>query len=168
MLHILHGFLVIPLITYITKWQVNNVINCGIYVFTPKIFSIIEEVYHRKGDRGNSAQFLIHNFLCMRLYVAILTFQFWYVDCSWCRPCIYLWGLPVNEKVQSNLLVCLCIFNNEIFSYNFFTVLIKFSSRSIPTGFVRLDEDILSPLAGKKELYAYETNDFWQQIKTPG
>lgn len=68
-------------------------------------------------------------------------------------------------------LICLfvCVYLiMKFLSYNFFTLLIKFSSRSIPTGFVRLDEDILSPLAGKKELYAYETNDFWQQIKTPG
>lgn len=34
--------------------------------------------------------------------------------------------------------------------------------------FVRLDQDILSPLAGKKKLYTYETMDFWEQIKTPG
>ncbi|KAL3818657.1 hypothetical protein ACJIZ3_004562 [Penstemon smallii] len=40
--------------------------------------------------------------------------------------------------------------------------------RSLPTDFVRLDQDILSPLAGKKKLYVYETRDFWEQIKTPG
>ncbi|KAI3740404.1 hypothetical protein L2E82_30833 [Cichorium intybus] len=33
--------------------------------------------------------------------------------------------------------------------------------------FVRLDQDILSPLAVKKQLYTYETMDFWEQIKTP-
>lgn len=33
---------------------------------------------------------------------------------------------------------------------------------------MRLDQDILSPLAGKKQLYTYETLDFWEQIKTPG
>jgi mannose-1-phosphate guanylyltransferase len=38
----------------------------------------------------------------------------------------------------------------------------------IPTDFVRLDQDILSPLAGKKRLYTYETMDFWEQIKSPG
>jgi mannose-1-phosphate guanylyltransferase len=41
-------------------------------------------------------------------------------------------------------------------------------NRSLPTDFVRLDQDILSPLAGKKQLYTYETMDFWEQIKTPG
>ncbi|CAI9773761.1 unnamed protein product [Fraxinus pennsylvanica] len=41
-------------------------------------------------------------------------------------------------------------------------------NRSSPSGFVRLDQDILSPLAGKKQLYVYETMDFWEQIKTPG
>ncbi|KAF2308639.1 hypothetical protein GH714_011632 [Hevea brasiliensis] len=39
---------------------------------------------------------------------------------------------------------------------------------SFPTDFVRLDQDILSPLAGKKQLYTYETMNFWEQIKTPG
>lgn len=33
---------------------------------------------------------------------------------------------------------------------------------------MRLDQDILTPLAGKKKLYTFETNDFWEQIKTPG
>lgn len=40
--------------------------------------------------------------------------------------------------------------------------------RTFPIDFVRLDQDILSPLAGKKQLYTYETMDFWEQIKTPG
>ncbi|PIN09047.1 Mannose-1-phosphate guanylyltransferase [Handroanthus impetiginosus] len=39
--------------------------------------------------------------------------------------------------------------------------------RSLPTDFVRLDQDILSPLAGKRQFYVYETMDFWEQIKTP-
>ncbi|WCJ36023.1 Mannose-1-phosphate guanyltransferase alpha [Euphorbia peplus] len=42
------------------------------------------------------------------------------------------------------------------------------ATRSPSTDFVRLDQDILSPLAGKKKLYTYETMDFWEQIKTPG
>ncbi|XP_073023587.1 uncharacterized protein [Primulina eburnea] len=42
------------------------------------------------------------------------------------------------------------------------------ANRSLPTDFVRLDQDILSPLAGKKQFYVYETLDFWEQIKTPG
>ncbi|KAK4767890.1 hypothetical protein SAY87_003031 [Trapa incisa] len=41
-------------------------------------------------------------------------------------------------------------------------------TRNLPSDFVRLDQDILSPLAGKKQLYTYETLDFWEQIKTPG
>ncbi|KAG2714432.1 hypothetical protein I3843_03G029500 [Carya illinoinensis] len=41
-------------------------------------------------------------------------------------------------------------------------------TRTFPMDFVRLDQDILSPLAGKKQLYTYETMDFWEQIKTPG
>jgi small-conductance mechanosensitive channel len=40
--------------------------------------------------------------------------------------------------------------------------------RATPTKFVRLDQDILTPLAGKKKLYTFETTDFWEQLKTPG
>lgn len=40
--------------------------------------------------------------------------------------------------------------------------------RAMQADFVRLDQDILTPLAGKKKLYTFETNDFWEQIKTPG
>ncbi|XP_043723607.1 mannose-1-phosphate guanyltransferase alpha-like [Telopea speciosissima] len=42
------------------------------------------------------------------------------------------------------------------------------ATKTFPTDFVRLDQDILSPLAGKKQLYTFETLDFWEQIKTPG
>ncbi|KAL8529753.1 hypothetical protein ACS0TY_006982 [Phlomoides rotata] len=42
------------------------------------------------------------------------------------------------------------------------------ANKSLPADFVRLDQDILSPLAGKKQFYVYETRDFWEQIKTPG
>lgn len=42
------------------------------------------------------------------------------------------------------------------------------ATKALPTDFVRLDQDILTPLAGKKKLYTYETSDFWEQIKTPG
>ncbi|XP_074279417.1 uncharacterized protein LOC141604803 isoform X2 [Silene latifolia] len=65
---------------------VSDLINCGVYVFTPEIFSAIQGVIDNKDDKD----------------------------------------------------------------------------------FVRLDQDILSPLAGKKQLYTYETLDFWEQIKTPG
>eukprot|EP01018_Ginkgo_biloba_P014052 Gb_40673 [translate_table: standard] len=42
------------------------------------------------------------------------------------------------------------------------------ATKTLPTDYVRLDQDILTPLAGKKKLYTYETLDFWEQIKTPG
>lgn len=42
------------------------------------------------------------------------------------------------------------------------------TGRVIPTDFLRLDQDILTPLAGKQQLYTFETPDFWEQIKTPG
>ncbi|KAL0450621.1 UNVERIFIED_CONTAM: Mannose-1-phosphate guanyltransferase alpha [Sesamum latifolium] len=84
---------------------VSNLINCGVYVFTPKIFSVIQEVFLLREDR------------------VLLHLIFWLLDLSF---------------------------------------------RSLPSDFVRLDQDILSPLAGKKQLYTYETTDFWEQIKTPG
>ncbi|KAK3013869.1 hypothetical protein RJ639_009266 [Escallonia herrerae] len=70
---------------------VSDLINCGVYVFTPEIFSAIQDVFSYREDTG--------------------------------------W---------------------------------------ISKDFVRLDQDILSPLAGKKQLYTYETMEFWEQIKTPG
>ncbi|XP_057769469.1 uncharacterized protein LOC130989518 [Salvia miltiorrhiza] len=86
---------------------VSNLINCGIYVFTPNIFSVIQEVYLLREDKA------------------------------------YTRHTPSYESQQ-------------------------FAIRSLPTDFVRWDQDILSPLAGKKQLYTYETTEFWEQIKTPG
>ncbi|XP_027358353.1 mannose-1-phosphate guanyltransferase alpha-like isoform X3 [Abrus precatorius] len=80
---------------------VSDLINCGVYIFTPDIFTAIQDV----------AANLRH--------------------------------VSSFEALQS-------------------------ATRTIPTDFVRLDQDILSPLAGKKQLYTYETMDFWEQIKTPG
>lgn len=36
----------------IPQLQVSNLINCGVYVFTPKIFSVIQEVYLLREDKG--------------------------------------------------------------------------------------------------------------------
>ncbi|POO01788.1 Nucleotidyl transferase domain containing protein [Trema orientale] len=87
---------------------VSDLINCGVYVFTPEIFTAIQDVSTHREDRANL------------------------------------------RRVSS------------------FEALQSATSRSLPTDFVRLDQDILSPLAGKKQLYTYETMDFWEQIKTPG
>ncbi|XP_061369641.1 uncharacterized protein LOC133312457 isoform X3 [Gastrolobium bilobum] len=78
---------------------VSDRINCGVYIFTPDIFTAIEGVSTQRKDRAS---------------------VYW--------------------------LIC----------------------RSLPANYVRLDQDILTPLAGKKQLYIYETKDFWEQIKTPG
>lgn len=86
---------------------VSDLINCGVYVFTPGIFSAIRDVSIHREDRAN------------------------------------LRRVSSFEALQS-------------------------ASRTLSTDFVRLDQDILSPLAGKKQLYTYETMDFWEQIKTPG
>lgn len=86
---------------------VSDLINCGVYVFTPDIFSAIQDMSMHREDRAT-----LHHFSSF-------------------------------EALQ-------------------------LSTRSLPTDFVRLDQDILSPLAGKKKLYTYETMDFWEQIKTPG
>ncbi|KAK9221329.1 hypothetical protein WN944_009755 [Citrus x changshan-huyou] len=87
--------------------EVSDLINCGVYVFTPDIFTAIQGVLTHREDRANIRQ--VSSF----------------------------------EAFQS-------------------------ATRTLPVDFVRLDQDILSPLAGKKQLYTYETTDFWEQIKTPG
>ncbi|KAH7857471.1 hypothetical protein Vadar_013117 [Vaccinium darrowii] len=86
---------------------VSDRINCGVYIFTPDIFTAIGGVSTQRKDRAN------------------------------------LRRMSSFEALQS-------------------------ATRSLPSDFVRLDQDILSPLAGKKQLYTYETMDFWEQIKTPG
>ncbi|XP_052886411.1 uncharacterized protein LOC108489693 isoform X2 [Gossypium arboreum] len=86
---------------------VSDLINCGVYVFTPDIFTAIQEVSTHREDQAN------------------------------------LRHLSSFETLQS-------------------------PTRALPQDFVRLDQDILSPFAGKKQLYTYETMDFWEQIKTPG
>ncbi|PIM97406.1 Mannose-1-phosphate guanylyltransferase [Handroanthus impetiginosus] len=86
--------------------EVSDLINCGVYVFTPEIFSIIHDVFLLREGRADVRH------------------------------------VSTYEAQQL--------------------------TRSLPTDFVRLDQDILSPLAGKKKLYTHETMDFWEQIKTPG
>ncbi|XP_057474829.1 uncharacterized protein LOC130762955 [Actinidia eriantha] len=86
---------------------VSDRINCGVYVFTPDIFTAIRGVSTQRKDRAN------------------------------------LRRMSSFEALQ-------------------------YATRSLPSDFVRLDQDILSPLAGKKQLYTYENMDFWEQIKTPG
>ncbi|RWR91018.1 ADP-glucose pyrophosphorylase family protein [Cinnamomum micranthum f. kanehirae] len=86
---------------------VSDRINCGVYVFSPDIFSFIQDVSILRRDRAN------------------------------------LRRVSSFEALQS-------------------------ATKTLPTDFVRLDQDILSPLAGKKLLYTYETLNFWEQIKTPG
>ncbi|KAK3406732.1 hypothetical protein EUGRSUZ_K02882 [Eucalyptus grandis] len=86
---------------------VSDLINCGVYIFTPEIFSAIRNVSTQRKDRAN------------------------------------LKRVSSFEALQP-------------------------ATRNLPTDFMRLDQDILSPLAGKRQLYTYETMDFWEQIKTPG
>ncbi|XP_042497707.1 mannose-1-phosphate guanyltransferase alpha-like [Macadamia integrifolia] len=86
---------------------VSDLINCGVYIFTPDIFTTIQDVSTQRKDRAN------------------------------------LRRVSSFEALQS-------------------------ATKTLPSDFVRLDQDILSPLAGKKQLYTYETLDFWEQIKTPG
>ncbi|OAY67610.1 Mannose-1-phosphate guanyltransferase alpha [Ananas comosus] len=86
---------------------VSDLINCGVYIFTPDIFNAIEDVFTERKDRANIRR--------------VTSF----------------------EALQS-------------------------ATKALPADYVRLDQDILSPLAGKKVLYTYETLDFWEQIKTPG
>ncbi|KVH92748.1 Bacterial transferase hexapeptide repeat-containing protein [Cynara cardunculus var. scolymus] len=85
---------------------VSDLINCGVYIFTPEIFNVIEDIHTHYEDRAN------------------------------------LHTLSSSEALWS-------------------------ATKTPAKDFVRLDQDILSPLAGKKQLYTYETMDFWEQIKTP-
>ncbi|CAF1911223.1 unnamed protein product [Brassica napus] len=85
---------------------VSDRINCGVYVFTPEIFTAIRDVSSQRNDTAT------------------------------------LRRVSSYEALQP--------------------------ATRIPADFVRLDQDILSPLAGKKQLYTYETMDFWEQIKSPG
>ncbi|PPD90321.1 hypothetical protein GOBAR_DD12723 [Gossypium barbadense] len=91
---------------------VSDRINCGVYVFTPDIFTAIQGVSSQRKDRAN------------------------------------LRRLSSFEALQSATRAPI--------------------TRNPPSDFVRLDQDILTPFAGKKKLYTYETMDFWEQIKTPG
>ncbi|KAL1564942.1 mannose-1-phosphate guanylyltransferase [Salvia divinorum] len=86
---------------------VSDRINCGVYIFTPDIFTAIQGVSSQRKDRATLRR--VSSFEALQ---------------------------PAN--------------------------------RSLPSDFVRLDQDILSPLAGKKQFYVYETTDYWEQIKTPG
>ncbi|KAE8720099.1 ADP-glucose pyrophosphorylase family protein isoform 3 [Hibiscus syriacus] len=86
---------------------VSDLINCGVYIFIPDIFTAIQEVSTHREDQAN-----------------------------FCH-------LSTFDTLQS-------------------------LKRAFPLDFVRSDQDILSPFAGKKQLYTYETMDFWEQIKTPG
>ncbi|KAF5740337.1 ADP-glucose pyrophosphorylase family protein isoform 1 [Tripterygium wilfordii] len=87
---------------------VSDLINCGVYIFTPDIFRAIEGVSTHRKERAN------------------------------------LRRLSSFEALQSS------------------------TRTTLPSDFVRLDQDILSPLSGKKQLYTFETINFWEQIKTPG
>ncbi|URE16292.1 mannose-1-phosphate guanyltransferase [Musa troglodytarum] len=86
---------------------VSDRINCGVYIFTPDIFTAIQSVFTLRKETSN------------------------------------LRRMNSFEALQS-------------------------ATKTLPADYVRLDQDILSPLAGKKQLYTYETLDFWEQIKTPG
>ncbi|KAK4785970.1 hypothetical protein SAY86_002659 [Trapa natans] len=88
---------------------VSDLINCGIYVFTPEILTVIHKLSIHREEKANMA------------------------------------NLP----------------SGDAFGYSI-------RRANLPKDFFRLDQDILSPLAGKKQLYTYETMDFWEQIKTPG
>ncbi|EFJ11836.1 hypothetical protein SELMODRAFT_182999 [Selaginella moellendorffii] len=86
---------------------VSDLINCGVYIFSPEIFIAIQDVKSARHDRA------------------------------------VLRRLTSFEALQS-------------------------ATKTLSADFIRLDQDILTPLAGKKKLYAYETQDFWEQIKVPG
>lgn len=83
---------------------VSDLINCGVYIFTPDIFTAIHDVIIQRNEEARR----------------VSSFE----------------GLRMEAK-------------------------------TFRSDFMRLDQDILSPLAGKKQLYTYQTSDFWEQIKSP-
>jgi mannose-1-phosphate guanylyltransferase len=38
---------------------VSDLINCGVYIFTPNIFNAIEDVLKQKKDRGNMFSYIL-------------------------------------------------------------------------------------------------------------
>eukprot|EP00898_Chlorokybus_atmophyticus_P000856 jgi/Chlat1/1771/Chrsp134S02093 len=54
----------------------------------------------------------------------------------------------------------------RVSSFNEYTL--QIAQRPVGEDYVRIDQEILTPLAGKKQLYVYKTEDFWEQIKNPG
>jgi mannose-1-phosphate guanylyltransferase len=45
---------------------------------------------------------------------------------------------------------------------------IQTANESVTEDVIRLEQDILHPLAGTGRLFVYQTNEFWRQIKTAG
>ncbi|KAI3743585.1 hypothetical protein L1987_61295 [Smallanthus sonchifolius] len=95
---------------------VSDLINYGVYIFTPEIFHVIQDIRTHREDR-------------------VTTYKF----------CVLL-----------QLILKLSGFED-----------LRLATKTHAKDFVRLDQDILSPFAGKKQLYTYETMNFWEQIKTP-
>ncbi|CAK7328995.1 unnamed protein product [Dovyalis caffra] len=116
---------------------VSDRINCGVYVFTPEIFTAIQDVSSQRKDRANLRR--VSSFEALQSATRyVLTHEHYSITEH--APIFTTTSCPDASSLN----------------------------RSLPTDFVRLDQDILSPLAGKKQLYTYETMDFWEQIKTPG
>uniref|UniRef100_A0A3Q7FQ28 Uncharacterized protein n=1 Tax=Solanum lycopersicum TaxID=4081 RepID=A0A3Q7FQ28_SOLLC len=130
---------------------VSDRINCGVYVFTPDIFNAIQGVSTQRKDRANLRR-VSNNYI-----IDILVTVGWLV-----KP-----GERKEDEVTPKLpgLIMTSRKKGDTLSGKGSQVGV---GRSLPTDFVRLDQDILTPLAGKKQLYTYETMDFWEQIKTPG
>ncbi|XP_060190647.1 uncharacterized protein LOC132619909 [Lycium barbarum] len=157
---------------------VSDLINCGVYVFTSEIFSAIQDVSTHRNDRGK-----IYPILFPYPETAALPFKVGVRSAyNLPSPDPTWWDYTGLVVIVVVVVVDLClVFLNFSYSASFFQpacnrviqVSIDFLTfkqlyQSLPKDFVRLDQDILSPLAGKKKLYTYETMDFWEQIKTPG
>nr|VDD64476.1 unnamed protein product [Brassica oleracea] len=120
---------------------VSDRINCGVYVFTPDIFTAIRDVSSQTKDTGNSGNKDLTT-KCVFSLLSLLHLQ----SPSHVYPLRFV--VATLRRVSS-------------------VEALQPATRN-STDFVRLDQDILSPLAGKKQLYTYETMDFWEQIKSPG
>ncbi|KAF3646651.1 hypothetical protein FXO37_20346 [Capsicum annuum] len=92
--------------------------------------------------------------------------------------CLNMTRMQVSDRINCGV----CVFTSDIFTViqgvstqrkdranlrNVSSIeALQPANRSLPT--VQLDQDILTPLAGKKQIYTYEAMNFREQIRTPG
>lgn len=73
------------------------------------------------------------------------------------------------ETFISDLISCgIYLFDKKVFENMHSVVMNASLENTVSKEVVRLEQDILRPLAGTGKFYVHETKDFWRQIKTAG